>query len=204
MVRVMKLTIISGSHRQGSQSGRISQWLQQRVEDLGLFSQVDILSLEGNPLPLWEPAIYSGDENWKKLLTPWRQSLRDADALIVVTPEWNGMVPAGLKNFFLLFGAADMGHKPALIAAISSGTGGSYPVAELRMSSYKNARVCFIPEHLIIRGVESVFTGEQPESDEFLQKRIDYALSLLKEYSSAMQQVRASGVIDHKVFTNGM
>ena len=200
----MKLTIISGSHRQGSQSGRISGLLQQRVKGLGLFDQAEILSLEGNPLPLWEPAIYSGDEDWKHLLAPWRQALKEADALIVVTPEWNGMVPAGLKNFFLLFGAAEFGHKPALITAISSGAGGSYPVAELRMSSYKNARLCFIPEHLIIRGVDSALTGKQPEADDHLQKRIDYALALLKEYSAALQQVRSSGVIDHKAFAFGM
>lgn len=200
----MKLIIISGSHRLNSQSGRVSLFLKQRVEEQGLFDQVNVLSLEGNALPLWDPAIYSGDESWRQLLSPWRQSLKEADALIVVTPEWHGMVPAGLKNFFLLFGAAQLAHKPALITAVSAGQGGSYPVAELRMSSYKNSRLCFIPEHLIIRGVESVFTGEQPESDEHLLRRIDYALALLREYGSALRQVRASGVVDHKAFANGM
>ena len=200
----MKLTIITGSHRQESQSERIGHVLRERVEALGLFDDCEVLSLSGNPLPLWDEVIFSGDEQWKALLSPWRQRLGESDALIVVTPEWNGMVPSALKNFFLLFGAADLGHKPALITAVSAGQGGSYPVAELRMSSYKNARLCFIPEHLIIRDVASVFAGGDQEADRHLQDRVDYALSLLSEYGKALQQVRGSGVIDHKAFRNGM
>jgi hypothetical protein len=39
-----------------------------------------------------------------------------------------------------------------LIIAVSGGAGGgAYPVAELRMSSYKNSRICYLPEHLIVR-----------------------------------------------------
>ena len=73
---------------------------------------------------------------------------------MVIAPEWHGQVPAGLKNFFLICGRAEVGHKPALITTVSSGDGGAYPVAELRMSSYKNNRICYIPEQLIIRNVE--------------------------------------------------
>lgn len=200
----MKLTIITGSHRQESESERIGGILKNRVENQRLFNECELLSLSGNPLPLWDETIFSGDEQWKRLLAPWRKSLKESDALVVVTPEWNGMVPSALKNFFLLFGAAEFGHKPALITSVSAGPGGSYPVAELRMSSYKNSRLCFIPEHLIIRNVASTFTGEDEDADQHLQQRVDYALSLLREYSVALQQVRASGVVDHKTFRNGM
>ena len=200
----MKLTIITGSHRRESQSERVGHVLRERVAALGLFDECEVLSLSGNPLPLWDEVIFSGDEQWKSLLSPLKQQLKGSDAFIVVSPEWNGMVPSALKNFFLLFGAAELGHKPALITAVSSGQGGSYPVAELRMSSYKNARLCFIPEHLIIRGVDSAFTGKDAEADSLLQDRVDYALSLLSEYSKALVQVRASGVVDHKTFRNGM
>ncbi|AMO57189.1 flavoprotein [Endozoicomonas montiporae] len=200
----MKLTIITGSHRRESQSERIGHVLSERVAALGLFDECEVFSLSGNPLPLWDEVIFSGDEQWKALLSPLKQKLRESDAFVVVSPEWNGMVPSALKNFFLLFGALELGHKPALITAVSSGQGGSYPVAELRMSSYKNARLCFIPEHLIVRGVESALNGEDPAADALLQDRADYALKLLGEYSKALRQVRASGVVDHKTFRNGM
>ena len=200
----MKLVIISGSHRQESQSGRLSQVLADRVLELSLFKSAEVLSLAANPLPFWDESIWSGDEGWESRLAPWKQSLQEAEALIVVAPEWHGMVPAGLKNFFLLFGAAELGHKPALITAISTGTSGASPVTELRSSSYKNCRICYLPEHLIIRNVGSVFSGVDPEGDEHLQARVDYALTLLSEYSKGLKVVRDSGVIDHRTFQFGM
>lgn len=200
----MKLTIVSGSHRQESQSARISAVLKERAQALSLFDQIDILSLSGNPLPLWDESIFSGSEEWKARLAPWRQTLKASDAIIVVAPEWNGMVPAALKNFFLLFGANELGHKPGLITAVSAGQGGSYPVVELRSSSYKNCRLCYIPDHLIVRHVASAFIGEDAEADQHLQDRTDYCLKLLKEYAVGLKSVRDSGVVDHKAFRNGM
>ncbi|WP_062268938.1 NADPH-dependent FMN reductase [Endozoicomonas arenosclerae] len=200
----MNLTIISGSHRKDSQSTRISHVLKERAETLGLFDQVDILDLAENPLPLWDESIWSGNEEWKTLLAPWRATLNASDAIVVVAPEWNGMVPSGLKNFFLIFGAAQLGHKPGLITAVSAGQGGSYPVVELRSSSYKNCRLCYIPDHLIVRQAASVMTGEDAEADQHMQERMDYSLSVLKEYAVGLKGARESGVIDHKTFRNGM
>ncbi|MGB1272284.1 MAG: NADPH-dependent FMN reductase [Endozoicomonas sp.] len=200
----MKLAIISGSHRHDSQSGRISHVLSERVSELSLFESVDILSLSDNPLPLWDESIWAGDEDWKAQLAPWKTWLNEADALVVVAPEWNGMVPAGLKNFFLLFGSAELGHKPALITALSAGLGGAYPVVELRSSSYKNCRICYLPDHLIVRHVTKAFTGEDPEGDQRIQDRADYCLKLLREYSLGLKAVRESGVVDHRTFGNGM
>jgi len=55
------------------------------------------------------------------------------------------MAPAGLKNFFLYAGNTALAHKPAYLVGISASRGGSYPIAELRMSSYKNSYLCYIP-----------------------------------------------------------
>ena len=200
----MKLAIISGSHRAEAQSDRISRVISDRAGNLGSFEQIDILSLSHNPLPLWDESIYSGSEKWKALLAPWRKTLKEADAIILVVPEWNGMVPAAVKNFFLLFSSVQLGHKPGLIVSVSAAQNGAYPVAELRMSSYKNCRLCYIPEHLIVRNVADAFTGKDAEADKLLESRADYCLRLLAEYGKALALVRESGVIDHKTFMNGL
>ena len=125
-----------------------------------------------------------------------------------VAPEWHGQVPSGLKNLFLLCGKDQMGHKPALIVTVSSGDGGAYPVAELRMSSYKNNRLCYIPEQIIVRHVETVLNDDSaqndPDPDAYFRDRIRYALGILREYALALRQVRASGVTDTGVYRNGM
>lgn len=101
----------------------------------------------------------------------------------------------------------ELSHKPALIVGVSSGDGGAYPVAELRMSSYKNNKLCYMPEHLIIRHVESVLNDNadnNSEADAYFRERIDWTLTQLKAYAIALKQVRDSGVTQTDKFANGM
>jgi NAD(P)H-dependent FMN reductase len=204
----MHITIISGSHRDPSQSMKVARVVQRTLLDNKLCDQADILSLANNPLPLWDQGVWDGEEKWKQLLTPIRSQCQASDAFVIISPEYHGQVPAGLKNLFLLLSKNDVGHKPALIVAVSSADGGSYPVAELRMSSYKNCRICYIPEHLIIRNVEKILNDNPADNnasaDSYFRDRIKWALGILKEYAVALKQVRASGATDTKVYNNGM
>lgn len=201
----MKIAIIVGSQQQDSQSAKVGRYLAKQLDNLG--HQHYTLDLGPNPLPLWDNSIWSGDEEWKARLAPISAELDSADGLVVISPEYNGMVPAGLKNFFLLFGKEVLGHKPGYIVAVSAGNGGAYPVVELRMSSYKNCRLCFTPEHTIVRHVGQVLNanGENDErNDSYTRAHLDYGLNILLEYAKALAAVRDSGVIDYKQFGNGM
>jgi len=203
----MKITVISGSHRTNAQSLKVARIIDSMIKaDFNMESW--LFSLSGNPLPLWDQGVWDDDPVWKALLTPIKEQLQSSDGFVVVSPEWHGQVPAGLKNFFLLFGRNELGHKPALIVTVSNGRGGAYPVAELRMSSYKNSRICYIPEHVIIRDVEHVLNDNTQDNDErsdrFYRERIAWALGILKQYALALQQVRASGATKTDKFTSGM
>ena len=76
------------------------------------------------------------------------------------------------------------------------------------MSSYKNSRICYLPEHLIVRNVESVLNRDEaennPDADAYFRDRIDWVLRQLQQYALALGQVRASGVTDMSVYRNGM
>lgn len=200
----MKVAIIAGSHRENSQSARVAAFLKSAVEREGHSAWV--YSLSQNPLPLWDEGVWSGEESWKTHWQPVALQLQESDALVVVSPEWSGMVPPGLKNFLLLCSTKEVGHKPALIVSISSGIGGSYPVAELRVSSYKNNRLVYIPDHVIVRNVEEMLLGETPahDRDEATRNRLGYGVRLLLEYGKALKGIRESGVIDHKSYPFGM
>jgi len=204
----MKITIVSGSHRKNAQSLKVAKYIEKSLLKEGLCDEAWLLSLSGNPLPLWDESIWEGDEDWKNRLTPISEQLSASDGFVVIAPEWHGQVPAGLKNFFLLWSKGELAHKPALIVTISSADGGAYPVAELRMSSYKNNRICYIPEQVIVRNVESVLNDNpednNKETDEYFRGRFSYALKQLTEYAIALKQVRASGATDLSVYKNGM
>ena len=96
---------------------------------------------------------------------PVSAELKAADALVVVSPEWGGMATPGVKNFLLNCTADEIGHKPALIVTVSASRGGSYPVAELRMSGYKNNRVAWLPEHVIVQHAGSNLNAPDGAAD---------------------------------------
>jgi len=203
----MKISIVCGSHRTDAQSLKVARLVQHYLQE-GICDESWLFSLAGNPLPLWDQGVWDGDEKWKQLLPPIKEQLASSDGFVIISPEWHGQVPAGLKNFFLLMTKNELGHKPALIITVSNGDGGAYPVAELRMSSYKNCRICYLPEQVIIRKVDNVLNDNPEDNDErsdsYYRGRIRWALGILKEYAAALRQVRASGVTVSDKFKNGM
>ncbi len=205
----MKIGIICGSHREDSQSEKVARYIERALIDQGHCDDTWLYLLASNPLPLWDEGIWAGDADWQARIAPLSEELSACDGFVVIAPEWHGMVPAGLKNFFLVFtGGGELAHKPALIVTVSVADGGSFPVAELRMSSYKNNRLCYLPEHLIIRYVDTVFNADPADNkesaQEYFEARLAYCLRLLKEYSSAFRGIRASGAASLETYSSGM
>jgi len=202
----MQITIIVGSHRHGSQSSRVGGYIARDLVRLDPTVAVDTIDLAGNPLPLWDERAWSGESDLAAAWKPYRDLLRRADGFVIVTPEWAGMVPPGLKNLLLYAGAREVGHKPALLVAVSAGRGGSYPVNELRTSGYKNNRLLPIPEHVLVQDVADTLVGDEPsgERDAWLRRRITFADRVLLEYARALAPIRASGLTEHADFPYGM
>ena len=204
----MKISIISGSHRNPSQSGKVARYMEKTL--INDFDDVEawVYTLADNPLPLWDQTLWEDNEEWNQRLAPLKQQLSESDGFVIISPEWHGQVPAGLKNFFLMFNRFELGHKPALIVTVSSGDGGAYPVAELRMSSYKNNRICYIPEQLVLRNVETILnkneTDNNPETNSYFKERISWTLGILKGYAEALKTMRENTQIHHDKFGNGM
>jgi NAD(P)H-dependent FMN reductase len=202
----MQIVIVVGSHRRGSQSSRVGAYVAGDIGRLDPAVLVDTIDLAGNPLPLWDESVWAGDSPLAAAWKPFRDRLRKADGFVIVTPEWAGMVPPGLKNLLLYAGAREVGHKPALIVAVSAGRGGSYPVSELRTSGAKNSRLLLIPEHVLVQDVADVLSGDESSGDRdaWLRRRITFANRLLLEYARALAPIRASGLTEHADFPHGM
>ena len=123
----MKLAIFSGSTRTGSINQQLQGALLPRIKLAGF--EVSSLSLADYEMPL-----YNGD--WEeangapKAAKELAAKLAVHDAVIVISPEYNGGLPAGLKNtldWMTRIGSMDQFHKP--IWAIASCTPG--PCLEL-------------------------------------------------------------------------
>ena len=203
----MKIGVITGSHRKDSQSGKVGRFLSAQLDSRDSVTSW-MLDLGKSPLPLWDEDLRSGGPQWSAI-PDIKAELDSSDGFIVIAPEWHGMVPAALKNFFLLWAATgELSHKPALPCAVSAGEGGAYVISELRMSSYKNNRLCWIPEQLIARNVNAICNENSNDNDDerhdTFVERSRYALDLLLSYANALNAVRDSGLIVHDSFMNGM
>ncbi|MEI8025011.1 MAG: NAD(P)H-dependent oxidoreductase [Pseudomonadota bacterium] len=201
----MRLAIISGSHRRESQSEKVSRFCLDLAKKQGF--DVDLINLAGNPYPFWDESVWAdGIDNWSGgVFKEASGILKAASAALIVTPEWSGMVPPGLKNFFLL-AEATLAHKPAMLVGITSGMSGTWPIAELKVSSSKNTRIVYTPEHVIIRNVEKLLNSPEgvDDGDRWVRGRLAYSIDILKEYAKALGQVRESGKVDLKTYPTGM
>ena len=202
----MHVAIISGSHRPVSQSAKVAGYLVERLESPDFRHTTFLLDLGKSPLPLWDEGIRRGDPVYVGAWQPVSSAISECEAAIVIAPEWGGMVPAALKNFFLYAGDGCLYHKPGLLIGVSASRNGSYPIAELRASSYKNTHLQYISEHVIARHVGDVLNGAEvaSEEDRYLRERIEYSLRVLIEYGKALRSVRESGVLSRDRYPFGM
>jgi NAD(P)H-dependent FMN reductase len=196
----VNLAIIAGSQRLKSNTIKIANYTTNILKSKN--NTPAIIDLATEKLPFWDEGKDPSKGKWIKI----SETLQKSDGFIIITPEWHGMVPAALKNFFLFCSPDELAHKPALIISVSAGLGGNYPIAELRSSSYKNNRICYLPEHLIIKNADkycNTLTAKTPE-EELLKKRVEQSLNLLIDYSNALKNVRKKNSFDFSKFANGM
>ena len=203
----VKIGLIVGSHRKYSQSGKIAAFCSDVLRDR-LYVSPWTLDLGQNPLPMWDEDLAEGASHWAGF-GHLAEQLSGSDAFVIVSPEWHGMVTPALKNFFLLWSGTDeLAHKPALACAVSSGDGGAYVINELRTSSYKNSRLCWLPEHLIARQVRKICNDDVADNDrerhQRFTERCQHSLHLLTAYARALQSVRNEGFVEDTKFPNGM
>lgn len=183
----MNLLIVSASQRTPSQSANVARYIAEHSPQFQSINQVELCQYQ---LPFWDgdrasPALL--DSNWHSI----NQQVIQADALVLITPEWGGMASPLLKNFLLLCDGQDTAHKPALLVAVSSGISGAYPIAELKMNALKNNKLVPIPDHLIIRNSENVLQqGPQDAREQQLRGRVDYSLHMLHQYALALATIR--------------
>ncbi len=159
------------------------------------------VDLNEKRLPLYDD---SESGPWQEVWEPIETELDQADAFVFVSPEWDGMFSVGLHNMFHYTTRNQvLAHKPVMLVGVSSGMGGVYPLAQLRMTGPKNTHYVVSGENLRISNVEKVLVDGEITEDG-LRVRAEYALKVLIEYAKALQQVRASGIIDLKKFSSGV
>ena len=131
----MKIAIISSSVRTGRNSHRVALFFKNYIEENGL-ATVDLLDLNEYKFSIFEERLRNM-ENPSGLALQFSAKIKNADGVIIVTPEYNGGYPSSLKNVIdLLYD--EWKRKPIAIATVSTGQfGGSQVITSLVFTLWK-------------------------------------------------------------------
>jgi NAD(P)H-dependent FMN reductase len=122
----MTITIISGSTREGRTSHRLALALAKTLQQFDV--QAAIIDLKEVQLQPFTERLQFLDPK-PDILVQLADMLQASDALIFLTPEYNGGISSALKNFIDTFGRAEFAGKPIAVATASTGVMGGIRAA---------------------------------------------------------------------------
>ncbi len=128
----MKLQVIVGSTRPERVSHKVAQWVANAAQNLQN-TTVEVVDLADYPLPLFDEPVspqYNPKRQSNEVAQKWLHKLSEADAYVLVTPEYNRSTSAVLKNA-LDYVDFQFAKKPVAIVAHGT-TGGAAAVSHLR------------------------------------------------------------------------
>lgn len=129
---VIKIQIIVGSTRQERVSNRLALWVESEAKKIA-GAEVETVDLSDYVMPLFSEAI-SPQYNPNRVPSPevkkWLEKIAEADAFIIVTPEYNRSTSGVLKNA-LDYIDFQFENKPVALVAHGT-TGGAQAVSHLR------------------------------------------------------------------------
>ena len=172
---MVKIVGIAGSLRPDSSSYQALIQAAQRVEALG--AEVEILDLRKMNLPFCD----GGDEypdypDVEKLC----QAVKQADGIILATPEYHGSVSGVLKNALDLMSFEHLSGKVAGLISVLGGQSNSNALNDLRII-LRWVHGWVIPEQIAVGQSWKAFGAEGKLLDEKLAQRFDqFAQSLVE------------------------
>ncbi|MEP7116424.1 MAG: NADPH-dependent FMN reductase [Acidobacteriota bacterium] len=172
----MKILVILGSVRRGRMSGRVATFVMGR---LGAISGV-----EAKLADLAEIALPVMEERRGRLSPPppgveeLGTAIADADAIVIVSPEYNHGYPGALKNALDYFLPEFKRTPVALVTVSGGGHGGVNAWAQL-VSVLVNMGAFVLPETVAVAKVQDSFDAQGNAVDQAYVKRIDGMLTEL-------------------------
>ncbi|MFI2352622.1 NADPH-dependent FMN reductase [Streptomyces sp. NPDC019443] len=129
----LNLAVIIGSVREGRFGPVVARWFVEQAEQHGQFT-VDLIDLADTPLPLELPPVppaLEPDMARPAEMAGLTRRITAADAIVVVTPEYNRSFPASLKAA-IDWHYTEWQAKAVGFVGYSGGSGGILAMEQLR------------------------------------------------------------------------
>lgn len=203
-----KLHIIVGSTRPTRSADLVVPWAAARAFEHGDFD-VEVVDLRDWPLPMFGEHVgtigdFSNPTYSDPIIKAWNTKMKEADAYIVVTPEYNHSLPGVLKNavdsVFLSFAFR---NKPVAAIGYSAGIGAGIRAIEHLAQVVIEGEALPVRNSVVIPFVTTAFDeGGQPV-DPAMNVSLDIMLDDLAWLSLALETARANGELLPGAFRRG-
>jgi NAD(P)H-dependent FMN reductase len=193
-----KLLIIVGSTRPGRSADAVVPWVVRSAREHGAFA-VEVADLRDWPLPHFAEHFGTiGDINDPTYSDPaikaWNNKVKEADAFIVITPEYNHSVPGVLKNaidtVWLSFGFR---NKPVGSVGYSGGIGGAIRAIEHLAHIFVEAEAVPLRNTVVLPQVREAFGESGEPASPMPGAAMAVLLDDLAWWSAALEKARAQG-----------
>ena len=184
------IPVILGSTRRGRQSPRVARFLAERMRRTGRI-ETEILDLAEYNFPIMEERLHHRDDP-PPGVPEFASKLARADALVIVSPEYNNGYPGVLKNALDYF-LPEYKRKPVGIATVSGGDfGGVNCLAQLRLVML-NLGAFPVPAAFPVPRVQDNFDEEGNPRNPMFEKWAGKFLSELLWFTEAVTAQKARG-----------
>lgn len=195
---MLKLKVIIGSTRPGRNAESVARWIEPTLASRAEF-EVETLDLRDWPLPFFHETIASvGDfanpTYSAPLVKKWNDKIGEADAFVIVTPEYNHSIPGELKNAIdSVFFSFRFRQKPVAFVGYSlSPTAGARAVEHLTQIMVETEAIP-VRTTTLVPSVTNAFDAEGAPKDPALKVTLEAMLDDLAWLGNAMQAARAAG-----------
>jgi NAD(P)H-dependent FMN reductase len=200
-----KVLVIVGSTRPGRLADRVLPWLMTRAAAHDAFV-AELADLRDWPLPIFAEHMGTigdlSDPTYSEpIVRAWNKKVKEADAFIVLTPEYNHSVPAVLKNaidsVWLSFGFR---NKPVAAVGYSNGVGGGIRAIEHLAQVFLEAEAVPLRNTVVIPFAGAAFDDQDEPVSLETDIRLQVMLDDLAWWSAALEKARADGELTPGAF----
>ena len=182
------IVIISASIRTNRESHRAALFFKKFINENNIASAA-IVDLHELDFPLFHERL-SHQTNPIPAAIEFSNNIRQADGVIVVTPEYNGGYPASLKNAVDLI-YNEWHRKPVGIVTVSDGVfGGTQVITSLQFTLWK-MRAWTIPAMFPVPKVKETFREDGAATDESTNKRAHLFINELIWCMDAVEKMKS-------------
>ncbi len=164
----MKIAIIAGSPRKNSVTVRVALYLENWLNH-NHDHEIDLIDLREWEVPAIQ-AVWSTPEKAPGSLRPLAERINQADAFILVTPEYNGSYSPAMKN--LLDHFPKQAHKPFGIVTASPGAMGGIRASQQLLQLVPALFGIASPHLLIVPAVDKKFSGDGALLDQSFESSV--------------------------------